>query len=131
MDLKKPHTMPSYMIYGFFALGFLASAAFRAIIVLEHLEPGWVRPVWYFAVGGNFLFFSYRYLITQKRKKAVERFRLIEKLRDNSCLEEEDREAVTFLLSSIRLSKENINYIVISIFSAVAIAADLVLAYLG
>jgi hypothetical protein len=129
MENKAPHTLPGYVIYGSFALGLLTAVAFRAIIVLERVEPAWVRPVWYLAVVGNFFFFAYRYVIARKRRKAVEAYRLIEKLRSNACLEEGDREAMIFLLSSIKLSKENLNYIVISVFSIIAVAADLALAY--
>ena len=68
----------------FFARNYLA-IAFRAIIVLQHLEPSWVRPVWYTGTAGYVLFFLYRYHITRKRKKAVEDFQLIEKIQ-GQCL---------------------------------------------
>lgn len=129
MERKKPHILPSPVIYGFFALGLLTAVAFRAIIVVQSVEPGWVRPLWYFAVGGNFLFFLYRYLITRRRKRAVEYYRLIEKLSANACLEDEDRQVMIYLLQSIHRSLENLNYLVIFIFSVIAIAADLLLAH--
>ena len=127
METGKPHIVPRYIIWSFFALGLISAIAFRAIIVLEHLEPSWVRPVWYIGAIGYFFFFLYRYKITRKRKKAIEDFRLIEKLRGNSCLEDEDREAVLYLLSSIKFSLEDLNYAIIFLLSVIAVAADLIL----
>ena len=119
--------MPKYVVYSFFLLGLVSAIAFRAIIVLQHLEPSWVRPVWYIGTAGYVLFFLYRYRITRKRKKAVEDFQLIEKLRASACLQDEDREVLLYLLSSIRLSLEDINYAIIFVLSVIAVAADLVL----
>jgi hypothetical protein len=127
MQERKPHIVPGYVIYSFFALGLLSAVAFRAIIVFQHLEPSWVRPVWYIGTIGYFFFFLYRYMITKKRKRAVEEYRLLEKLKASACLADEDREAVLYLLSSIKLSLEDINYALIFILSIIAIGADLVL----
>ena len=127
MENIRPHIVPKYVVYSFFLLGLVSAIAFRAIIVLQHLEPSWVRPAWYIGTAGYVLFFLYRYRITRKRKKAVEDFQLIEKLRDNACLQDEDREVLLYLLSSIRLSLEDINYAIIFVLSVIAVAADLVL----
>lgn len=127
MAQNKPHIVPKYVIYGFFTLGLISAIAFRAIIVLQHIDPGWVRPVWYIGAVGYFFFFLYRYAITKKRKKAVEQFQLIEKIRQNACLTEEDREVVLYLLSSIKYSMEDINYAIIFLLSVIAAAADLIL----
>ncbi|MHB8880712.1 MAG: hypothetical protein ACYC69_04270 [Thermodesulfovibrionales bacterium] len=125
---KKPHIVPKYIIYGFFLLGLVSAIAFRAIIVLQHIDPSWVRPVWYVGAIGYFLFFLYRYAITRKRKRAIEQYDLIEKLKANACLTEHDREVVLYLLSSIKFSLEDLNYALIFLLSVIAIAADLVLA---
>lgn len=130
MARNKPHILPPYIIYGFFILGLLTAIAFRALIVVQHMEPGWVRPLWYFAVGGNFLFFLYRYIITSRRKRAVDRYMLIQKIKSGAALDDEDREVIAYLLSSIKLSLENVNYCVIFVFSVIAIAADIILTYL-
>ena len=127
MENKRPHIVPKYVVYSFFLLGLVSAIAFRAIIVLQHLEPSWVRPVWYIGTAGYVLFFLYRYRITRKRKKAVEDFQLIEKIRTNACLQDDDREVLLYLLSSIRLSLEDINYAIIFVLSVIAVAADLIL----
>jgi hypothetical protein len=129
MERHGPHVVSHYIIYGFFVLGLLTALAFRAILVVQHMEPGWVRPLWYFGVAGNFLFFLYRFMITRKRRRAVERFGLVEKLKGNAPLGHEDREALAYVLDSIRISKENVNYVIISLFSVLAIGLDVMLMY--
>lgn len=127
MQTKKPHTVPLYIVYGAFSIGLLSAVAFRTIIVFQHVEPAWVRPVWYIAVIGYFCFFLYRYWISLKRKKAIRDYRLIEKVKANACLTDDDREVVLYLLSSIKVSLEDINYAIIFLTSILAVAADLIL----
>ncbi|MFQ5975218.1 MAG: hypothetical protein ACE5J5_02740 [Candidatus Hydrothermarchaeales archaeon] len=127
MKTQKPHVVPKYVIYGFFSLGLLSAIAFRAIIVFQHLEPNWVRPVWYLGIIGYLLFFFYRFKITKKRKKAITDFELLEKVKNNTPLTDEDREVLLYLLSSIKVSLEDMNYALIFLLSIVAIAADIIL----
>ncbi len=127
MNKHRPHILPRYVIYGFFVLGLLSAIAFRSIIVFQHLEPGWVRPVWYLGVVGYLFFFLYRYSISRKRKRAIAEYELIEKVKANACLTDEDREVVVYLLSSLKKSMEDVNYFIIFILSIVAIAIDLML----
>jgi hypothetical protein len=122
---KLPHTFPESIIHGFFFVGFVSAFAFRSLLVLERLEPAWVRPAWYAGVLGYMVFFLYRYGISRKRKNAIKNYRLIEKIRSDECLSEEDREVVTYLLLSIKKSREDINYFVIFIMSILAICADI------
>jgi hypothetical protein len=82
-------------------------------------------------VGGNFLFFLYRFMITRKRRRAGEGFGLIEKLRSGAPLAHEGRKVLVYLLDSIRISKESVNYVIISLFSILAVVADLVLMHVG
>jgi hypothetical protein len=127
MKSSRPNVVPKTIVYSFFLLGLLSAIAFRAIIIFQHLEPSWVRPVWYTGTAGYFIFFLYRYNITRKRKKAVEEFQLIEKIRANACLRDEDREVLLYLLSSIKVSMEGLNYAIIFVLSILAVLADLVL----
>ncbi len=126
----KPHIVPRYVIYGFFLLGLASALAFRSIIVFQQLRPGWIRPVWYMGITGYLLFFYYRYRISRKRKQAVSDYNLIEKVEGGAELTPEEREVLTYLLSSIKVSMEDRNYRLIFILSILAIAADLALKYL-
>ena len=125
-----PSISPTYKIYFFLILGLSTAIAFRALVIIDHLQPDWVRPLWYFAVLGNFLFFCYRYKISKKRKDTIQHFELIRKIEKETHLEPEDRQALTYILRSIKQSPENINYLIISIFSLVAIAIDQLIIHL-
>ncbi len=125
--MKTPHTLPLPVINLFFVIGVLSAVAFRALIIVQHLMPALFRPVWYAGLFGYILFFAYRYVITRRRRQAVESFQLIEKLRGNACLSDEDREVVVYLLSSLVKSKENLNYLIIFLLSILAVAMDLLM----
>jgi hypothetical protein len=73
------------------------------------------------------LFFMYRYRISTRRKRTISQADIIHKLREGTALSAEDREAELYLLSSIRKSPEDWNYLAIFILSVVAIALDLLL----
>lgn len=122
-----PRIVPTPVIIGFFVVGLLSSVAFRAIILFQRFNPGWVRPVWYFGVIGYMLFFMYRFRISTRRKRSIGQTRIIEKLQAGAALSAEDREAALYLLSSIRKSPEDWNYLAIFILSILAIALDLLL----
>ena len=126
-DRDMPALAPAPLIYGAFILGLATAIAFRILIILQHVAPRWVRPVWYFAVVGNLAFFYYRYRIAEKRKRAVEEHGLIGKVEADTCFSPAEREALGYLLRSIKRSPENINYLIISAFSIIAIVVDLML----
>lgn len=126
---EKPRIASRFKIYGAMSLGLSTAIAFRALIVIDHIRPDWVRAVWYFAVLGNFLFFWHRYQITQKRKHAIHDHQLIARINSATGLSAEEREALTYLLQSIKRSPENINYLIISCFSLIAIATDQLINY--
>ena len=129
MTKEKPSIAPAYKIYSYFILGLATAIAFRALIVIDHIHPTWVRPVWYFGVLGNFVFFFYRFRVSVRRKKAVNEFQLIEKIQSGDSLTAIDREVIIYILRSIKLSPENINYLIIFLFSLLAIGLDIVLFY--
>ena len=122
-----PKIIPKPVIVGFFIIGLLSSVAFRAIIILQRYTPGWVRPVWSLGVVGYMIFFMYRYFISQRRKRTIAHSGIIEKIRDGSTLNMEEREAALYLLNSVRASQEDWNYLAIFVLSIVAIALDLLL----
>jgi hypothetical protein len=125
--MRPPHTVPRYVIYIFFTLGLISAIAFRAIIILERLEPLWVRHIWYIGVLGYFFFFLYRWKIARKRKHTISEYNLIEKIGSKGQLSKEEKEAVLYLLKSIKSSPEDINYAVIFILSLLAVAIDIAL----
>lgn len=127
MNHHPPHTVPTYVINLFFVIGLFSALSFRMLIVFSHIKTELFRPVWYVGIIGYVFFFMYRYIISEKRKKAIHDYDLITKLQKDLCLTEEDREVVVYLLSSIKKSRENINYLFIFGLSIVAIVTDILL----
>lgn len=129
MPDKSTSLSPKYKIYAAFWLGLSTAIAIRALIVLDHVRPDWVRPVWYFAVLGNFLFFYYRYQISTKRKRAIRKHQLVEKITEKRELSDADREVISYVLNSIKTSPEHLNYLIIFFFSILAILLDIAFVY--
>ena len=128
---QTPKTVSPFVISLFFVIGLISAFAFRVLIVFVYLRPEWFRPTWYVGIIGYTIFFLYRYRIAQKRKKAVEEYHLIEKLELEVPLESIDRQVLIYLLSSIRKSRENLNYLFIFALSLVAVVVDIILAGRG
>ncbi|MDL1976565.1 MAG: hypothetical protein LWX52_00445 [Deltaproteobacteria bacterium] len=128
---KHPHTLPPYIINLFFIIGLLSAVAFRIIIVFQHIRPELFRPVWYFGVIGYMFFFLYRYVISLKRKRAIHEYNLISKLQGDEKLSSEDREVAVYLLSSLKKSRENLNYLFIFALSGIAVVIDILLSMQG
>lgn len=122
-----PHTLPPAVINLFFAIGLMSALSFRALMAIKDLQPQLFRPVWYLGIIGYILFFGFRYSITEKRKKAISEFNLVEKLKTGEELTSNDRQVVTYILSSLQKSRENLNYLFIFVTSAIAIFLDLLL----
>lgn len=120
-------TFPKSISTLFFFIGLFSSVSFRLIILVQHAHPSYVRIFWYLAVIANLIFFMFRYYIAEKRKSAIKKTALIEKLKNNIPLQPPDREAVLYLLTSIECSRESLNYLSISILSVVAILVDIIL----
>lgn len=122
-----PHTLPPAVINLFFVIGLMSALSFRALMAIKDLQPQLFRPVWYLGIIGYILFFGFRYSITEKRKKAISEFNLIEKLENGEALTSSDRQVVTYILSSLQKSRENLNYLFIFATSAIAIFLDLLI----
>ncbi|WP_456433275.1 hypothetical protein [Thermosulfuriphilus sp.] len=120
-----PRPFPRWVPWAAFAIGITASVSYRLIIVAKHLDPAWIRPLWYVAVCGNSLFFLYRYIISQRRQKVVIERGILEKLKNGCCLSPEDCQAVRYLVYSTVITKEKWNYFVIFASTILAILFDL------
>ncbi len=122
---NKPRPVSPWTINLFFIIGIISSISFRVIILFQNIEPSWVRPTWYAGVIGYFLFFMYRYYISEKRRKAIKEYGLIEKISEGKTLTPEEIEVSAYIMKSIVKSRENINYFFIFILSFIVIAIDI------
>ncbi len=125
--MNKFKALPKSIALSFFLIGLISAVSFRAIIIAQKVNPSYVRILWYTAVISNFIFFLYRYYISRKRKLAIGSTTLIEKLNQGKPLNDSEKKAVIYLLTSIERSRENLNYMSIFILSALAILIDIIL----
>jgi len=111
----------------FCLLGLSSVISFRIIIIVQRFQADYVRLFWYWAVIANMIFFLFRYYISLKRKRAVRDQSLIAKLQDGTPLDQTDKNAILYLLTSIERSQENLNYLSIFAFSIIAMGLDIFL----
>lgn len=128
VKVKAPKEVSLFTITAFFVIGLFSSLCFRLILIAGHVYPESVRFIWYCGVVGYLVFFLYRAKIAVKRRKTVRDFDLIRKI-EESQLDESDKQAVTYILNSILISKEVLNYIIIFLLSGLAIIIDLWMTY--
>ncbi|MCX5863816.1 MAG: hypothetical protein NTW42_01915 [Deltaproteobacteria bacterium] len=126
-----PKTVSPFVIYLFLVIGLLSAVSFRLLNIINTFTPSLFRPVWYFGVIGYIFFFAYRYHISEKRKNAIRTNRLLEKIQGTGEISSEDRALITYVLTSIIKSKENLNYLFIFVLSIAAVAVDILLALQG
>ena len=126
-----PKTVSPFVIYLFLVIGLLSAISFRLLNIINTFTPSLFRPVWYFGVIGYIFFFAYRYHISEKRKNAIRTNRLLEKIQGTGEISSEDRALITYVLTSIIKSKENLNYLFIFVLSIAAVAVDILLALQG
>jgi uncharacterized protein YacL len=117
-------TLPKWVTILFFIIGLISAFIFRAIIIIARFDTTLSRIAWYIAVVGYIAFFAYRFMISLKRRRMIERNRLIEKLQQNE-LDDNDRHHLEYILRSLMKSKEMYNYVFIFLLSGVAIVMDL------
>ncbi len=126
-SMREPKALPKSVATLFFLVGVTSAFSFRAIIIVQHSHPSYVRLLWYLAVITNLIFFLFRYHISRKRKHAVHGQTLITKLEQGHALDPQERKGLTYLLTSIERSRENLNYLIIFILSISAIIIDIVI----
>ncbi|WP_022853646.1 hypothetical protein [Thermodesulfatator atlanticus] len=121
-----PHRFPSWVPWAAFLIGICGAISLRLILIAKaYNRPDLITLFWYLGVCGNMIFFMFRAYVTARRKKTIEELRLLEKLEKKEKLSDEDFEALRYLVSSIKVSKERWNYVVIFVFSLAAIFWDL------
>ncbi len=125
-----PHRFPPWVTWLAFGIGLTGSISLRLILVAKAYRPELITFFWYVGVCGNMCFFMFRAYISSRRRRTIEKLRLLEKLENKDSLSEEDLKALKYLVASIQISKERWNYAVIFVCSLVAIFWDLWFRYL-
>ena len=111
----------SFSSWIFFIIGLIATVGVRVVTVLIHVNPIYARIAWYVGVGGFFIFFIYKFKVSQARSGAITQRRLVDKIKRKEALAGEDYNLIGAILCGLSSKKERINYIFIFGLSAIAL----------
>lgn len=111
----------SFASWIFFIVGLVATVAIRVVTVLIHLNPIYAKVAWYIGVGGFFVFFIYKFRISQERSKNISQRNLVDKINQQKELSKDDYDLIGAILCGLSSKKERINYIFIFGLSAIAL----------
>ncbi len=104
-----------------FWVGVIATLAYRIIVILNYYSQLWVEIAWYIGTIGFIWYFAHRYRVENKRDLLVENQRLAYKVEKGGKLSDKDKSALIYILKGLKSSKAKWNYIVIFLFSVVAL----------
>jgi len=105
----------------FFIIGLISTIAIRVVTVLININPLWGKVAWYIGVGGFFIFFIYKFRISQASARLVEKQNLMHKINKKEILKSDDYDLIGSILCGLTSKKERINYFFIFGLSAVAL----------
>ena len=119
MEAPKPHS--PFVRNFYFWCGILATVAYRIIVALNGYGPTAVSVAWYVGTVGFVLYFIHRYEISEIRAKLIKQNNLLEKVDQNAGIDQTDKDALRYILTTLSSSREKINYIFIFVASALAL----------
>ena len=111
----------SFASWVFFIIGLVSTVAMRVVTVLMHLDPLYGKLAWYTGLVGFFLFFVYKFRVSQARSRLITERNLIQKIENAEALTDQDYGTISALLCGINSRKERINYFFIFGLSAVTL----------
>lgn len=111
----------SFGAWFFFIIGIIATVAVRVVTVLIHMNPIYAKIAWYIGISGFFLFFIYKFKVSQNRTKLIRGHDLVRKVNAQKNLERDDYALISAILCGLSSKKERVNYFVIFGLSAIAL----------
>ncbi|MDP8290279.1 MAG: hypothetical protein P9M02_04880 [Candidatus Susulua stagnicola] len=105
----------------FVIIGMIATIAVRVVTILMNVNPFYGKIAWYIGVIGFFIFFIYKFKVSQSRAQLIVEKNLIVKINNNQQLAKDDYVNVGELLCSLVSRKERLNYFFIFALSALAL----------
>lgn len=119
--VERERCRDSFASWIFFVIGLIATIAIRVVTVLINIDPIYAKIAWYIGIGGFFIFFVYKFKISQTRSKLIEQRKLVDKISQKSQLTKEDYDLISAILCFLSSKKERINYFFIFGLSAIAL----------
>ncbi|WP_246276000.1 hypothetical protein [Methanolobus zinderi] len=111
----------------YFWLGLVSAVLLRLIIIADYYNGIMAKALFYLGVMGYLIFFAHRYHIATRRVGVLRNLELLKKVEERRTLSDKDYEGLEYIMWSLSVSKERMNYLVIFAFSILAIAGSLVL----
>ncbi len=125
MEIVKTNPKPIRLF--FFWSGVVATLAYRIIIVLNFYSPLWVKVSWYIGTIGFIIYFWHRYHIQKKRSELVLDHKLISAVEKNQYENQEQKEALKYIVKTSLTSKSRWNSAFICLLSILALVVGLVM----
>ncbi|MBN1871019.1 MAG: hypothetical protein JW800_00440, partial [Candidatus Omnitrophica bacterium] len=91
----------SFTSWIFFIVGLISTVAMRVVTVLMHLDPLYGKMAWYVGLLGFFLFFVYKFRVSQARSRLIMQRDLIRKINSKEALSNRDYGIISALLCGI------------------------------
>lgn len=110
----------SYRLF-MFALGILATIAYRIIVVLNHYSQASVQIAWYIGTIGFVWYFAHRFNVENRRDRFITQMGLADKVQNNVVLSDKERQVLVYILRGLQTSLSKWNYIAIFVFSTLAL----------
>lgn len=124
--MEKYHTSNKYYRLWLFWVGIIATLAYRIIIILNNISSLAVKISWYVGTIGFVWYFAHRYRVQNFRGNLIKQKELLAKTEDKRELSEDDRQALVYILKSLKSTKAKWNYIAIFILSGIALVYGII-----
>ena len=125
------HTDPKPLRIFYFYLGVIATFAYRIIIVFNYFEPSYVKVAWYIGTIGFIIYFWSRYKAVQQYHELIDSQKLEKALEDPAKMSEDQKAALMHIVSTLKTTKAQLNYVIIFVLSFLALIAGVVLDIVG
>ncbi|MBW6518622.1 MAG: hypothetical protein K0A89_09005 [ANME-2 cluster archaeon] len=119
--VKMPKGYRMSVIKRYFWVGLISALLLRLVIIADHYGDIYARVLRYRGVSGYLWFFAHRYHIGKRRSGVIKDLELLEKIERREPFTEEDFEGLNYVMRSLSMSRERMNYLVIFAFSVIAI----------
>jgi hypothetical protein len=115
----------------FFWAGFIATIAYRIIILLNLHSPSWVKIAWYIGTIGFVLYFGHRFRIARKKSKLIKEYNIVETIDKAECIDPRKKEILHYLAKTTVTSKARWNSAIIFFLSLAALLLGIFLDVFG
>jgi hypothetical protein len=109
----------------YFWIGLVSAVLLRLIIIADYYNGVLAKALFYLGVVGYLIFFSHRYHVATRRVTVLKNLELLKKIEAREQLSDNDYEGLEYVLWSLSVSKERMNYLTIFAFSIIAIIVSL------